>query len=202
MRSFPQELSQFPPVNKRKNFLVLRQRERSKNSSERHRFLSRPAVKGPELPRRDRLGYCQSLIDQEEGEIGSSSTPAQRRQVTPSSTLAWKSGTEEPVVGCSPMVQLMVGHTEAASLSLFTHALEKGNGKPLPVRYPAWRIPGRRACSGCRLWGRTGRPQLKWLSSSNSSTLAILSHPKKSKRYRLIKRLRPNHWTLELSPSL
>ena len=83
-----------------------------------------------------------------------------------SSTLAWKiPWTEEPG-RLQSMRSLRVGHDWTTSLSLFTFMHWRRKLQPTPVFLPG-ECQGWGSLMGCRLWGRTGRTQLKRLSSSS-----------------------------------
>ena len=86
-----------------------------------------------------------------------------------SSTLAWKiPWTEEPG-GLQSMGSLRVGHDWATSLSLFTSCIGEGNSNPLQCS--CLENPRDGGAWWAAVYGVTqSRIQLKWLSSSGSSS--------------------------------
>ena len=84
-----------------------------------------------------------------------------------SSTLAWKIPRTEEPGGLQSMGSLRVEHDWATSLSLFTFMHWRRKWRPTPVFLPG-ESQGRGSLVGCRLWGRTERTRLKWLSSRSS----------------------------------
>ena len=86
-----------------------------------------------------------------------------------SSTLAWKiPWTEEPG-GPQSMGSLRVGQDSATSLSVFTFMHWRRKWQPTPV-FLSGESQGWRSLVGCHLWVAQSRTQLKWLSSSSSSS--------------------------------
>ena len=92
-----------------------------------------------------------------------------------SSTLTWKiPWTEEPGA-LQSMGSLGVRHNWTTSLTLFTFMHWRRKWQPTPVFLPG-ESQGQWSLVGCRLWGRTVRIQLKWLSSSSSNMPANLEN--------------------------
>ena len=90
-----------------------------------------------------------------------------------SSTLAWKIPWMEEPGRLQSMGSLRVGHDWVASLSLFTHALEKEMATHSSVL--AWRIPGTGKPDGLPSMGSQSRTRLKWLSIYASCWVPITS---------------------------
>ena len=98
-----------------------------------------------------------------------SSLFSEKAMATYSSTLAWKIPWMEEPGGLQSMGSWRVGHNWVTSLSLFTFMHWRRKWQPTPVFLPG-ESQGRRNLVGCRLWGHTELDQLKWLSSSSSSS--------------------------------
>ena len=102
----------------------------------------------------------------------SSSYLLEKAMATHSSTLAWKIPWAEEPGRLQSMGSLRVGHNWATSLSLFTFMHWRRKWQPTPVFLPG-ESQGRRSLVGCCLWVAQSRTQLKWLSSSSSSSYLL-----------------------------
>ena len=114
---------------------------------------------------------------------------------THSSTLAWKIPWTEGPGGLQSMGLLGVGHDRATSLSLFTFMHWRRKWQPTPVFLPG-------ESQGWGAWWAAvygvaqSRTRLKWLSSSSSSSRAILNQkllPIESWKWHLLKPSLCNH---------
>ena len=91
-----------------------------------------------------------------------------------SSTLAWRIPWMEEPGRLQTLVSLRVGLDWATSLSLFTFMHWRKKWQPTPVFLPG-ESQGWRSLVGCRLWGRTDRTRLIWLSILYAYTIHMYS---------------------------